>query len=65
MHMRWQRFVVTVAFLASLVAGVGCGGGGGGGGGGGPTLPGTLAPVALQGGVTPAGGTYGGFVPDT
>lgn len=64
MHMRWQRFVVTVAVLASLVVGVGCGGGGGGGGGG-PTLPGTLAPVALQGAATPAGGTYGGFVPDT
>ena len=64
MHMRWQRFVVTVAVLASLVVGVGCGGGGGGGGGG-PTLPGTLAAVALQGAATPAGGTYGGFVPDT
>jgi|GEM_PF-3340968 len=64
MHMRWQRFVAVVVVVSSLAAGVGCGGGGGGGAPAGPTLPGTLAALALQGAPTPAGGSYAGFVPD-
>jgi hypothetical protein len=63
MHRSFARGSIVGAALVAASVLVGCGGGGGGGGGAAP--PGTLAAVAVEGGPTPAGGTFAAFGPTT
>ena len=63
MRLLVRRSIVGAALIAASVL-VACGGGGGGGGGD-PSPPGTLAAVAVEGGPTPAGGTFAPFEPTT
>jgi hypothetical protein len=56
-----RRFVVGGALVATCLS-IACGSGGGSGGTEAPP-PGALSALAVEGGATPAGGTYGAFGP--
>jgi hypothetical protein len=64
MRVRVLRSVAAFAAVLGLAVLAGCGGGGGGGGGT-PTIPGTLAPLALEGTSAPGtgAGTFASFGP--
>jgi hypothetical protein len=59
-----SSFVAAVGLSSVALLSSGCGGGGGGGSSPAPVIPGTLAAVAVEGGLTAAAGNYGPFVPD-